>query len=100
MDDGNKNLGTINLNLQCFTLANLEEFVIFLKNKFNLEFIIKKDKTLYLRYNSRKTFYELINPYIIPSMMYKLNGILLSLNFVNLGNSGSRQPLSNLHRNM
>jgi len=78
---------------------NLENKIL-ITNLLENEFIIKKDKTLYLRYNSRKTFYELINPYIIPSMMYKLNGILLSLNFVNLGNSGSRQPLSNLHRNM
>lgn len=86
MDDGCKNCSTINLNLQCFELEELEKFVIFLKEKFNLEFIIKKDKTLYLRYNSRETFYNLVIPFITADMLYKISGIVSSLNSVKRGN--------------
>lgn len=83
MDDGNKNIKTINLNLQSFTLDELQQFVDFLKNKFNIEFLIKKDKTMYLRYKSRLIFYSLIKDFIIEEMQYKLNGIKSSLNSVN-----------------
>jgi hypothetical protein len=87
MDDGNKNLNTISLNLQGFELDNLKEFVLFLKEKFNLDFIIKKDKTLYLRYKSRMTFYNLVYPYILSTFNYKISRLVSSLNLVNLGNS-------------
>lgn len=72
MDDGCKNQKTININIPCFSIVNLQQFIKFLYVKFNLEFIIKKDKTLYLRYNSIKRFKELVNPFIIESMQYKL----------------------------
>jgi len=97
MDDGNKNGKTINLNMQSFTLDELNQFVNFLKDKFNLEFNIKKDKTLYLKYKSRTIFYNLVQDYIIDKMKYKLEGIKLSLNSVNcLGNPemGNQQPSS------
>lgn len=86
MDDGCKNCNTINLNLQCFELEDLKKFVVFLKKKFNVDFNIKKDKTLYLRYNSRETFYNLVIPFITPDMQYKLSGIVSSLNSVKRGN--------------
>lgn len=92
MDDGNKNSGTINLNMQSFTINELKEFVDFLKNKFNIEFTIKKDKTLYLRYKSRLIFNNLVKDYIIDEVQYKLNGIRLSLNLVNLGTSLKENP--------
>lgn len=72
MDDGCKNQNSINLNLQCFETENLQEFVKFLYNKFNLEFVLKKDKTLYLRYKSVNNFLDLVAPYIIDAMKYKL----------------------------
>ena len=72
MDDGCKNQNSINLNLQGFETENLQEFIKFLYNKFNLEFILKKDKTLYLRYQSVNNFLDLVTPYIINSMQYKL----------------------------
>lgn len=87
MDDGNKNIETINLNMQSYSMENLIEFVSFLKKKFNLEFIIKKDKTLYLKYKSRKLFYNLVSKYITSDMEYKLSGIVSSLNSVKQGNS-------------
>lgn len=72
MDDGCKNGKTINLNMQSYTLEDLTLFVNFLYDKFNLEFIIKKDKTLYLRHNSIQKFTNVVKPYIINSMKYKL----------------------------
>ena len=46
-----------------------------LKNKFSLEFNIHKDKKkyrLYLKSESRENFLEIIKPYVLPSMTYKL----------------------------
>lgn len=72
MDDGCKNQKTININIPCFSIEDLQRFIRFLFIKFDLEFIIKKDKTLYLRYNSIDKFKSLVSPYIIDSMQYKL----------------------------
>lgn len=83
MDDGNKNGNTINLNMQSFSIEELQGFVNLLRDKFNLIFNIKKDKTLYLTYSSRENFYTLVNRYIINEMKYKLSGVKLSLNSVN-----------------
>lgn len=73
MDDGCKNQESYNLNLQCFEIENLYQFTDFLRRKFNLEFIVKKDKTLYLRYKSVKTFENLIFNYLTQDMMYKFH---------------------------
>lgn len=73
MDDGNKNGKTINLNLQNFELENLIEFQSFLLRRFNLEFTIKKDKTLYLKQNSYIHFKSLVLPYITIDSLYKLS---------------------------
>lgn len=72
MDDGCINLKTINLNLQNFKEDELKNFVVFIKNRFNIEFILKKDKTLYLRYNSVNTFLKLVSKHITKDMQYKL----------------------------
>ena len=72
MDDGNKNGKTINLNLQCFELKNLEEFVEFLQRKFDLTFTIKKDKTLFLKVKSIQQFKNLVLPYITLDCLYKI----------------------------
>ena len=73
MDDGCKNQKSYNLNLQCFTEKELIDFAYFLKTKFNLDFIIKKDKTMYLRYKSIQIFESLIKPYITEDMQYKIH---------------------------
>jgi len=73
MDDGCKNQNSYNLNLQCFETDNLYEFVEFLRQKFNLEFLVKKDKTLYLRYKSVSAFENLILPYLTSDMIYKIS---------------------------
>lgn len=73
MDDGCKNQKSYNLNLQCFEREELEEFALLLKRKFDLDFIVKKDKTMYLRYNSINKFECLIKPYITEDMQYKIH---------------------------
>lgn len=75
MDDGNINGKTVNLNLQSFSKEDLNKFILFLKDKFNLLWTIQKNKTyyrLYLKKISISCFIELISPYIIDSMKYKL----------------------------
>lgn len=73
MDDGCKNQKSYNLNLQCFTEKELIDFSYLLKTKFNLDFIVKNDKTMYLRYKSINTFESLIKPYITKDMQYKMH---------------------------
>ena len=73
MDDGCKNQKSYNLNLQGFSKQELLDFALLLNKKFNLEFIVKKDKTLYLRYNSIDKFEFLIKPYITEDMQYKIH---------------------------
>jgi hypothetical protein len=72
MDEGCKNGTGYNLNMQSYTFEELQKFIDFLFQKFNLEFIIKKDKTLYLRHSSTKLFTSLIRPYITNDMLYKI----------------------------
>lgn len=73
MDDGCKNQKSYNLNLQCFEVQELINFSNLMKEKFDLDFIVKKDKTLYLRYNSIEKFETLIKPYITEDMQYKIH---------------------------
>lgn len=73
MDDGCINQKSYNLNLQCFTEFELLQFSLLMKEKFDLEFIVKKDKTMYLRYNSIDKFESLIKPYITEDMKYKIH---------------------------
>lgn len=73
MDDGCKNQKSYNLNLQCFTEKELIDFAYFLKKKFELDFIVKNDKTMYLRYKSIQLFESLIIPYITSDMQYKIH---------------------------
>lgn len=86
MDDGShdKNSNSFIFNTQCFEYANLQDFIEFLYNKFNLEFTIKKDKTLYLRHKCNDLFVNLIHDYITEDMKYK---IVSSLNSVKQKNS-------------
>lgn len=86
MDDGSKINSTYTMATNCFTKDEITKFRIFLLEKFNLETTMFKSHVLYIKQNSAHHFTELIKPYIIPSMQYKLQ----SLNHVNLGKSGDR----------
>lgn len=72
MDDGMKMKTTIGFATNCFSIEDLTRLIEYLKITFNLEFTIKKSKTIYLKQKSYNIFYNLINEYIIPSMKYKL----------------------------
>ena len=75
MDDGSldKKSHSYIFNTQCFTKENLQEFIDFLNLKYNLEFSIKKDNSLYLKHKSNKIFEELIKSFVTKDMQYKLH---------------------------
>lgn len=77
MDDGT-NSGTIATN--CFSLSECKLIVQWFKEKWNIECSIQKSKNavdrqylVYIKKQSRPIFYNLVIPYFIPSMLYKLN---------------------------
>lgn len=73
MDDGFKTPCSYALSTNCFNIEELQQFQEFLKNKFNLETSLHKDHVLYIKACSRDTFTELVSPYIIPCLQYKLH---------------------------
>jgi len=77
MDDGHceNKAGRYKISTQCFSLEEQKLLQILLKKKFNLDTVLyKKDRSniLVIKRNSIKLFRELIEPFIIPSMKYKL----------------------------
>lgn len=72
MDDGNKICGTYKIATNCFNVSELQKFQYFLLTKFNLKTTLHKDNGIYIRKESANTFKELVSPYIIDSMKYKL----------------------------
>lgn len=72
MDDGSKICGTYKIATNCFTIPELQKFQYFLLTKFNLKTTLHKDHGIYIRKESANTFKELVSPYIIDSMKYKL----------------------------
>lgn len=75
MDDGSldKNTHSYIINTQGFEKSNLEDFITFLKDKFNLQFTIKKDNSLYLKHISNSIFENLIKEYLTEDMKYKIH---------------------------
>lgn len=76
MDDG-CNSGTIATN--SFSLKECQLIVKWFKEKWNIECTLHKQVNneheqylIYIKSSSRSTFYDLVIPYIIPSMSYKL----------------------------
>lgn len=63
MDDGSYDISNNSyiINTQCFSYENLQEFVNFLFSKFNLEFNIKTDKSLYLKHISNNVIYRILS---------------------------------------
>ena len=64
--------GTYKIATNCFTISELQKFQYFLLTKFNLKTTLHKDNGIYIRKESANTFKELVFPYIIDSMKYKL----------------------------
>lgn len=75
MDDGSydKTANSYIINTQCFSKKNLLEFILFLKNKFNLDFNIKSDNSLYLYHISNNIFKNILLKYNeCDSIKYKI----------------------------
>ena len=81
MDDGqikSRKHRALLINSQCFSRKDLGLLQKALKDKFGTETTLKKEKTGYRIYLLSKTisiFLAIINPYILPSMRYKLGRI-------------------------
>ena len=75
MDDGAVDRKQVRLNTQSFSFAENEALVSLLRAKFGIEASINRDKDrCRLRINnaSIQRFKDLVGPYLIPSMLYKL----------------------------
>lgn len=76
MDDGCKHGSGYALATNCFTIEDLKKFKAFLYEKFNIDVsIYEKTHILYIKSKDVKHFTELISPYIIECMKYKLHTV-------------------------
>lgn len=76
MDDGSKEGNQMRINTQSFTFQENLWLIKFLQAKFGIEARINLDKGKYrlrIRSKSMNSLKNLIKPYIIPSMLYKLS---------------------------
>ena len=76
MDDGAADGKQLRLNTQSFSLDENQELVSFLRAKFGIETSLNQDKKhlrLRVKAASMKLLKELVKPYIIPNMLYKLS---------------------------
>ena len=73
MDDGSKtSKGSIQISTNCFPEEDLIKFVKFLKGKFDLDFSIQSNNSIYLLKKDFNKFKELVQTNIEKSMLYKL----------------------------
>lgn len=76
MDDGflvdNGHSQTLGFSTCCFSLEGLLRLQKYLQQTYNIDTIIRKNFYLIIRKKDAKTLVNLIRPYIIPSMEYKL----------------------------
>ena len=74
MDDGSTQKYNTIISMQCYERKELEDFVIILKSKFNLEFTVQFNNTLRIKQKDVKKFKELVRPEVekITCMTYKL----------------------------
>jgi len=73
MDDGSK-VGTSGYMLHTcsFEEDNIKEFMVFLKNKYNIITSLQSLNRLYIKSESKLRFKKLIQPYTCNTMLYKL----------------------------
>lgn len=75
MDDGSKSYRTYYLNTQCFDSRSQKKLIQMLKNNYNIESSLNRDKEYYrirIKQDSAERFKNIIQSRIIPSMKYKL----------------------------
>lgn len=74
MDDGAKNgKHAYIICTNCFSETDVTSFRAMLKEKFNLDTTMLKDNMVYIRTNCQRLFENLISPYMIDCMKYKLH---------------------------
>lgn len=75
MDDGSKSGRSCYLNTQNFTSADQEFLISILQKKYNLQARRDKDKKYFrlrFTFEDSQKFVRIIEPYILPSMQYKI----------------------------
>jgi LAGLIDADG DNA endonuclease family len=75
MNDGSKFNNSVKIVTNCFTYEEISYLCIILKNKYNLTVTLNKSKKniiIYIHENSMFLFSNLIKPYMLPSLYYKL----------------------------
>lgn len=75
MDDGSNTQKSFTLNTQCFSLQEQEMFIKFFKKFYNISASIIKDRKqtkIRIGRNDFEKFIKIIQPFIIPSMLYKI----------------------------
>src|SRR5579872_1373834 len=76
MDDGSRDKNQLRINTQCFSLEDNMWLIKFLQAKLGITATINLDKNKYrlrISYSSMSCLKDLVLPYIIPSMLYKLS---------------------------
>ena len=73
MDDGYKVAHSYGIATNCFDLDSIENLRNLLYYKYNIETTIQSENRLYILKQSKEVFESIILPYIIPSMLYKIN---------------------------
>jgi len=72
MDDGYLDHKTVKFATNCFTIEDLETIQKMFYTKFNIEITIQKKHTIRIRQNSTAKFVNIISPFLIESMYYKI----------------------------
>ena len=72
MDDGCFSKEKSTISIEGFDEENRNKIQKVFYEQFNIETVIGKSKKLVIRRKSQDIFYDLIRPYIVPSMEYKI----------------------------
>ena len=75
MDDGSNTGSGLTISTHCFALADQKRIVAFLREKYDIAATIVKDRKQFkigIGKHEAKNFIEVVKPFIIPSMEYKI----------------------------
>lgn len=73
MDDGSKTKESYTIATNSFLKEDVNRLREYLYNQYNIETTIQKSNAIYIKVNSQKIFTNLISPFIIESMQYKMH---------------------------
>lgn len=79
MDDGSKTYSSVYLNTQQFNLDEQTRLIDILKNQFDIEATLNKDKIYYrirIRTHSVKIFIQLVEPFVLKEFRYKIPSVM------------------------